>query len=392
MVLGGELRQTLAGPLTALGGRQRSGGDGAELEEGGGGTGEGLLGLLAGEYLDGFADTSQLLGAEAASLAPLLGLHLAGTLRLLEELLVGVELRLGGIQELLALGESLALLGFESRLGLVRLLQGCELLQLSAHQSLEGLLAVSLLGICLLQVAGEGVIHALQDALDLGGLGGIIAERVLATAHADLSSAQTGGGGRKICRLLHEASEKLGVLGAKRPSASGVGESSTDPSDDTEKLGLLHGGLQELACACTGQSLDSCLKGADALLGLRLLARVVLELPVPNALRLALGVQILLNVLLQLLDFGSVSCHFPFQLDDGGLQLLTESLTLADVRGLASKGVLAPAGILVVGLLLLLAIRHDASLHFLQQLDDLAHRSLLLHSLHLSLQLDGVDW
>ena len=74
----------------------------------------------------------------------------------------------------------LGLGGVVALLRLERGLQGRLLGPLRRHELLVGLLRVRLLGVVLLDVHGEGVVHALQDALDLRRLGRVVAERVVA--------------------------------------------------------------------------------------------------------------------------------------------------------------------------------------------------------------------
>mmetsp|Transcript_120857 Transcript_120857/g.385936 ORF Transcript_120857/g.385936 Transcript_120857/m.385936 type:complete len:453 (+) Transcript_120857:898-2256(+) len=348
----------------------------AELQEGRRGLAEGVEGIRARQDLDSLAHALQLHGAQAAALVPLLGFDLARRLRLIEELLVGVQLCLGGIKQLLALSEGHALGGMVELLLFQRLLQGFQLPHLRGHQLLESLLRVGLLGIGLLQVAGEGVVHAFEDALDLGGLRGIIAEGIV----AELRSAQGASAARGEVRgALDEVADGSHVLVGKALGGRGPLEDASDARDDAEELRLLdRRSLQELACARAGQRLGRRLEGTDALFALRLLTVVVLEIVVPHGLRLCLRVQVLRYVFLELLDLGAMRGDLTLELDDQRMRILDRGLLIADVFGLAGEGRLAPACILVVRLLLEHAIPLDPGLHPHEQLNNLSHRCLAI--------------
>mmetsp|Transcript_64279 Transcript_64279/g.162934 ORF Transcript_64279/g.162934 Transcript_64279/m.162934 type:complete len:336 (+) Transcript_64279:553-1560(+) len=175
----GQTGQALVGLARPLGGRAVMS-DRRQLHEGRRGVRKSLHSLRARQDLDGLAHALQLHDVQAAAVVPLRGLDLATILRLGEELLVGLELRLGVVLQLLALGELLQLRGVVGLLLRQGRLQGIEFLLLRRHEFLEGLLRIRLLGVCLLQVAGESLVHAFEDALDLGGLRGIIAEGIVA--------------------------------------------------------------------------------------------------------------------------------------------------------------------------------------------------------------------
>mmetsp|Transcript_81261 Transcript_81261/g.228911 ORF Transcript_81261/g.228911 Transcript_81261/m.228911 type:complete len:389 (+) Transcript_81261:1087-2253(+) len=360
--------------------------DGRELDEGRGGGLEDLLGVLVRQDLDGLAHALQLHGAQAAALVPLGGLDLAAFLRHGEELLIGRQLRLGGILQLLALGELLQLRGVVGLLLLQGRLQGLEFLLLRRHEFLEGLLRIRLLGVRLLQVAGEGVVHAFEDALDLRGLRRIVAEGVV----AGLRGAHAGGAAvREVAGVLQEVADHLDVAAREPARGAGPLQDLSDARDNAEELHLL-GGLQELAGTRARQGLGGRLQGTNALLALGPLAAVLLELAVAHALRLPLHLEVLSNLPLELLDLGAVGGNLRLELHNQGLQLLDERSLVADVLRLPGQGFLAPAGVLVVGLLLHLAVGLDAGLHLAQQLRDLRHWRLLLQLLPLQLRAMGL--
>ena len=104
-------------------------------------------------------------------------------------------------------------------LGLVRLgggvrlegaLERLLLRGLGLHQLLEALLLLGLVDVGLLEVGGEAVVHALEDALDLGGLRRVVAERVVGDLHGrDLVGLAAAD---EVLGLVHEAAHHLEVL------------------------------------------------------------------------------------------------------------------------------------------------------------------------------------
>mmetsp|Transcript_132651 Transcript_132651/g.424514 ORF Transcript_132651/g.424514 Transcript_132651/m.424514 type:complete len:343 (-) Transcript_132651:909-1937(-) len=267
------------------------------------GIGERLHGIRAGQDLDGLVHSLQLHGAQTSALGPLAGLDLASCLSLIEELLIGLQLCLRGIHQLLALCQGLRLLGLVKLLLLQGGLQRLQLSQLCGHEFLEGLLRISLLGVSLLGVTDKGVVHALQDALDLRGLRRIVAEGIV----ADLRCAQCRSPTRReVIRALDKVLHHLHVSVREAARGRRLLENTAYARDDAEQLRLLEAGLQELACTCTSQSLHRCLQCTDALLVLGLLTIVILKLVVADRLRLALRLDVLGDILLELLDLGAV--------------------------------------------------------------------------------------
>ena len=130
---------------------------------------------------------------------------------------------------------------------------------------------------------------------------------------------------------------------------------------DAQELGLLQGAQEGLlsVLAGAGQDLDRRLEGADALLGLALLALVSLGLLLAHLGGLAGGLDVRSDVLLELLDLNLVRGDLALELDDQGLSLLDRLLGLADLGGLLAERVLAPARELVVRGLLRLAVGLD---------------------------------
>mmetsp|Transcript_78316 Transcript_78316/g.162709 ORF Transcript_78316/g.162709 Transcript_78316/m.162709 type:complete len:244 (+) Transcript_78316:1082-1813(+) len=239
---------------------------GSELQE------EGVVGaiedlgcLWCGQDLDGLANPSEFLSAKAGSLGPFLALGLAAFLGLSKESLVGFKLGLRVIQDLSALGELLTLRRLVGGLTLQGGLQGLGLLQLGRHQSLKGLLGISLLGRVLLQITDESVVHALQDTLDLGGLGSIVAEGVV----LDLGSRETSSPAtEERLGLLDEAAHSIQILVRHRtdlPPAQGT----ADASHNGEKLGfprcLQEATVGASSSASTCQHLDGCLQSTCTL-------------------------------------------------------------------------------------------------------------------------------
>mmetsp|Transcript_132656 Transcript_132656/g.424548 ORF Transcript_132656/g.424548 Transcript_132656/m.424548 type:complete len:385 (-) Transcript_132656:204-1358(-) len=309
------------------------------------GIGERLHGIRAGQDLDGLVHSLQLHGAQTSALGPLAGLDLASCLSLIEELLIGLQLCLRGIHQLLALCQGLRLLGLVKLLLLQGGLQRLQLSQLCGHEFLEGLLRISLLGVSLLGVTDKGVVHALQDALDLRGLRRIVAEGIV----ADLRCAQCRSPTRReVIRALDKVLHHLHVSFRNAARRRRLLEDAAHACDDAKQLCLPHAGLQKLAGAGSAQGLDCGLQRTDALLVFRLLAIVLLKRAVTDSLRLALRLDVLGDVLVELLDLSTMGGDLSLQLDDQGLQLLDLRLGLTDVLGFASHRRLAPARVLVV--------------------------------------------
>mmetsp|Transcript_45352 Transcript_45352/g.140875 ORF Transcript_45352/g.140875 Transcript_45352/m.140875 type:complete len:263 (+) Transcript_45352:525-1313(+) len=245
---------------------------GRQLQERGRGVLEGLRGLGAGEDGDGLVEALELLRAQARALRQLPGLLLARVLGLGEEGLVGLELGLRVVLCRLAVGQTLALV---SLIG--RLLQQCALERrqfrtLRGHKLLEALLLLRLLHVGLLQVSREGIIHALQDALDLRGLRRVVAEGVA----RDLRGAERpGAAADEVLGALDEVLHHLQVLLAHGASEGCPVQEATDAGYGAEKLRLLER-LEELGLAGSGacEYLDRGLQGAKALLELGLVLLV----------------------------------------------------------------------------------------------------------------------
>mmetsp|Transcript_20737 Transcript_20737/g.54952 ORF Transcript_20737/g.54952 Transcript_20737/m.54952 type:complete len:464 (+) Transcript_20737:941-2332(+) len=354
-------------------GRHRVGGRDvlAELDERGRGVGEDRPGLLAAHDLDRLADAHQLLGAEAGALGPLRGLQLALRLGLLEEDLVRLELSLGVVLERLPVREGLALRGVIALLSLKRQLQGRELGLLGRQELLEGLLRVGLLGVVLLDVHGEGVVHALQDALDLSRLGSIVAEWVVVGPDLCKHGAL---GGNEVLGVLDEAPDHVEVLARHRLRLLGA-EHPAHTGDHAQELRVPEGGRQERVpvLARTGEDLDGRLQSAGALLVLGLLAVEVVVLLVAHLGGLALRVEVLRDHLLEVLDLRAVRRDLGLGLEDERLRVHDLLLLGGDVVGLAPERRLAPARVLVVGLLLHLAVGLDLRLQLAEQTNDPRH-------------------
>mmetsp|Transcript_76927 Transcript_76927/g.170393 ORF Transcript_76927/g.170393 Transcript_76927/m.170393 type:complete len:396 (+) Transcript_76927:872-2059(+) len=350
----GQSAQLREGLVTAAPGDSVAAGAGCQLQEGRRGILEDLRRLGAREELDGTAHACKLLGAELHALRPLTRLHLAGVLRVREELLVSLELRFRVVEEKLAIRELLRLRRFVIVLLLERHLQSIELLLLRGHQLLERLLRVRLLSVRLFQVRGESVVHAPEDALDLRGLRGVIPEGVLGDLHrAQAARTPADEGVGPLDEVLHH----LNLLVREGPRDEALVQDPAQAGSDAQHLRLLEG-LEEalLAGACTRENLDGGLQGTDALLRLGLL---LLEVHVPLLAdfgRLALRLHVPGNVSLELPDLRAVRGDLGLQLLDQRLQILDLLLSSADVICFAPECVLTPARILVVRLSLQFAI------------------------------------
>mmetsp|Transcript_92728 Transcript_92728/g.271468 ORF Transcript_92728/g.271468 Transcript_92728/m.271468 type:complete len:712 (+) Transcript_92728:16-2151(+) len=350
------------------GGHRAAAAAGGDLQEARGGVDKRGLGLRAREDLYRPPDPRQLLGAQARALAPLQGLALAAGLRLPEEGLVGLELRLGVVRELHGLGQLLRLVGLVQSLLVQGQLKGLHLRALCGHEVLEGLLRLRLLGVGLLHVHDEGVVHALEDALDLRGLRRIVAKGIV----GNLSSTQCAGTrAHEVFRPVHEAPDQSEVLVANRTGNGRPGEDAAHARHDAEELGLLQC-LQEAspASACAREDVDCRLQGSDTLLGLGFLLVVAGFLLRSHLGGLALRLQVCLDVFFELLDLCAVRAELAFQPHDARLQALDLILGGSDLAGLGGEAVLAPAGVGVVGPLLRRAVGLNPRLQVVEQAHD----------------------
>mmetsp|Transcript_57555 Transcript_57555/g.160258 ORF Transcript_57555/g.160258 Transcript_57555/m.160258 type:complete len:567 (+) Transcript_57555:479-2179(+) len=355
--------------------------DGFELQQRGRGVLEDTLGNGAREHVDGLRNALELLGAEARPLRPLRGSAPAGGRRLRKKRLVRLELRLCVVAALLALGEVLRFRGLVAAMQGQRRLQCSVFRLLRGHEPVECLLLLGLLGVGLLQGAGEGVVQALENALDPRGLRGVVTEWILRDLEGPHGSTAAGppgrGAGERGQRAIEEAFDSAQIRGRERPRGEGGLQRSRNAAGGLQQPGLPRR-LQEAALlaararAC--QDRDGGLQSADALLRLGLLVLVLGMAPRTHVTGVFLRGFVRFNVLLELVDVRAVCGHSRFQIQDRSLEFLHLRFGVADVLSFACQRILAPAGVLVVRLLFDLAIRLDRGLQVMQQLHDFHDR------------------
>mmetsp|Transcript_55312 Transcript_55312/g.144245 ORF Transcript_55312/g.144245 Transcript_55312/m.144245 type:complete len:521 (+) Transcript_55312:812-2374(+) len=355
-------------------------GVGAQLHEGGVGSVEDRLVLRVPQNLQRRADAQELLGAEPRAHGPLLRLLLAPVLGLLEESLVGLELRLRVVPLHLAVGQQLGLLRLVARVLLQSGLQVGQLPSLGGHQLLKGLLPVGLGTVVLLHVGHEAVVEALEDALDLRALRRVVPERIAPLPGDHLQ----GGAGlplsvaaKEVTGLLNKAPEGLHVL-TGRPAGGAVPQKDLlHARRDADELGLLDGLEESLLRAGARERSDRSLERPDRGLGLRLGGLESLGFGGADLRGLALGLLVGLDVLLDLPDLCAVRRDLGAELRDLLRELEERGPGVGHVLSLAVHGVLTPAHVLVIGLLLDLPVRDEIRLQVGDELGCLVHRRLV---------------
>mmetsp|Transcript_68451 Transcript_68451/g.200955 ORF Transcript_68451/g.200955 Transcript_68451/m.200955 type:complete len:739 (+) Transcript_68451:64-2280(+) len=327
--------------------------DASGLQEGGllaglDGLAEHLARLVAGEDLQSLVDARELLLAHLLAGAPLRRLVVAGLLGCVEELHVGLHLGLGVVVLLGGLGEHHLGLG----LGLLGRLQGLlhldERLLLRGDEGLEVAVLAGLVVIGLLEVLGHGAVHVRQDARDGRGLRRVLA---LHLGHVrqelELGLRQLRERGRR--RGLHDG---LDVRGHELRLALDQGGAGGRRAEDGDRL----------------------LEGGDRLLHLGDLGLVGLVLLRAERGGLLLGLLVLLDVRRRGLDLGGLRGHGALQAQDVLAELAEVAASRGDGISLAMRGGLAPARVLVVHRLLLVAVGLQTGLQVLQQIHNLLHR------------------
>merc|ERR1719247_2195610 len=334
------------------------------------------LGLLRREDGESLVDGRELLSTGAGAARPLVGLRLAARLGLLEEGLVRLELRLGLLALLRVLRELLlvvALINLRLREGL---LQEGQVLALRLHQAVVVLLRRGLLLRAGLQLRLEVVLHLRKDALDLARLRGVGAEgRVRTRLHQGRVRAAEEGLQRADVALVHVLLAQAVVLDERGAHAG----------HDSQELRLrlriaVRVRLEEVRRGVhgrLGQHLDRLLEVRQAELEGRLLLQVLLGFLLALRLRLLDRLLRLADVLLELLDLRHVAPEAALELQDALAQLVDELLRVLNGDRLAGGGLLAPARVLVVELLLSRAVRDDLRLQAFDQLDNPLHGVLM---------------
>mmetsp|Transcript_76986 Transcript_76986/g.198253 ORF Transcript_76986/g.198253 Transcript_76986/m.198253 type:complete len:569 (-) Transcript_76986:348-2054(-) len=288
----------------ALAGASRS----RELQQRRAGVGEDSLRLRARQDLLGLGNAHELLRAQPGAHGPLLGLDPAALLRVLEEDLVRLQLRLGVIAQRRSLRQLLCLVCLVALVPFKCLLQRGQLILLRRHELLVRLLLPSLLAVALLDITGECVVHAFQDALDLRRLRRVVPKRVVAHLCRAEAAVRMPRGAGKVRRARQEVSQRLHIVLLRIADRSVLGEHLADAGGNAQQLRVLHGGQEGALLASTraAEHGDCGLEGADALLGLGLLLLVGGVLLVAHLGGFLLRLQVLRNVLLELFDLGAM--------------------------------------------------------------------------------------
>mmetsp|Transcript_25065 Transcript_25065/g.63829 ORF Transcript_25065/g.63829 Transcript_25065/m.63829 type:complete len:684 (-) Transcript_25065:20-2071(-) len=296
------------------------------------GRGEELASSTAGQDFERLRDASDLLLAEAAAHLPRVVLGRAGILRHVEEIDVGLLLLLGVVVQGLRVGKvllGLCLLGL--LLGL-RLLHGVQLLGLRGDEVLEVCVRGGLRLRRGLQVRGEGLVHVLEDALHGHGL------RRVARAH-----------------VLAQQRELPRLQGLR-------GRQGVDDSRD-----LVPGGRLQQGRGALPEHGDGLFHGRDGLLQFGAVGREGDILLLPDARRLGLLLAILPHVGLEALDLRRERGDVALEGQNGLAEGPEVGGGVRDGVGLVSRRLLAPAGVLVIDLLLLFLIHQQLLLHVCQE-------------------------
>merc|ERR1719247_2794497 len=334
------------------------------------------LGLLRREDGESLVDGRELLSTGAGAARPLVGLRLAARLGLLEEGLVRLELRLGLLALLRVLRELLLVVALRDLRLRQRLLQERQVLALRLHKARVGLRRRGLLLRARLQLRLEVVLHLRKDALDLARLRGVGAGgRVRTRLHQGRVRAAEEGLQRADVALVHVLLAQAVVLDERGAHAG----------HDSQELRLrlriaVRVRLEEVRRGVhgrLGQHLDRLLEVRQAELEGRLLLQVLLGFLLALRLRLLDRLLRLADVLLELLDLRHVAPEAALELQDALAQLVDELLRVLNGGRLAGGGLLAPARVLVVDLLLSRAVRDDLRLQAFDQLDNPLHGVLM---------------
>merc|ERR1719188_1454227 len=149
----------------------------------------------------------------------------------------------------------------------MRSFQCQQLLLVSGHECFESLLLRSFTCVGFLQITGESLVHASQDALNLGGLWCVVSERIVWAARTNLRCTDLGPFSDVVCRVLEKLVNKCGVRRRHRFGDAWLRESISNAGDNTQQLNLLHGFEEPPTCA-SREYFDCCFQCSDTLLGL----------------------------------------------------------------------------------------------------------------------------
>merc|ERR1719428_2524860 len=305
-----------------------------------------------------------LLRARLLALLPLLVRHLAGLLQVHQELLVRREGVPRVLEVLLRLRELLVRVRELLRLRVLELSSGLDLSFLRRLEVLVRGLRLHLFLLGSAQVRLERLLHLLEDPEDLTRL------RRVALLEGRLRV-------EVVTRRLHERRDRL-ALGRRHnlfQHESVLLELVVDDSGHVQERFGRH--LSERLRVVLGEHDDRRLERTDGLEHVLLLLVELGELLLAHRGRLVERLLVLRDLRLQVLDLRVQARARGRQLLDRGRQVRDAGLSLCDGRGLFLVVRLAPARNLLVGLLVLLGLLLQLSLHVLQQVDHLRHRAVL---------------
>merc|ERR1719171_1900196 len=327
------------------------------------GASEGVVRVIARQDGERLAHGFDLLRARLLALLPLLVRHLAGLLQVHQELLVRREGVPRVLEVLLRLRELLVRVRQLLGLRVLELGAGLDLFLLRRLEVLVRGLRLHLLLLGRAQVRLEGLLHLLEDPEDLARLRRVaLLERRLRVEVVTRRLDERGD--RLALRRHHDRGQHVLVLL----------ELVIDRSGDVQKRLGWHLRQRRVVLA---QDDDGRLQRADGLQHVLLLFIEFRQLLLPHRGRLVQRFLVLGDLSLQVLDLRVEPSARGRQLLDRRGEVRDARLGLLDGCGLLLVVRLTPASHLLVGLLILLALLDQLSLHVLQQVDHLRHRAVL---------------
>merc|ERR1719281_1365050 len=325
---------------------------------------EGVVRVIARQDGERLAHGLDLLSPCLLALLPLLVRHLASLLQVHEELLVRREGVPRVLEVLLRLRELLVRVRELLRLRVLELRSGLDLGLLRRLEVLVCGLRLHLLLLGRAQVRLEGLLHLLEDPEDLARL------RRVALLEGRLRV-------EVVTRRLHERGDRL-ALGRRHCAHEHVLvllELVVDDSGHVQERFGRH--LSERLRVVLGEDDDGRLERTDGLEHVLLLLVELGELLLAHRGRLVERLLVLRDFRLKVLDLRVQARAHGRQLLDRRREVGDAGLGLCDGRRLLLVVRLAPARNLFVSLLVLLGLLLELSLHILEQVDDLGHRTVL---------------
>merc|ERR1719453_1624508 len=324
---------------------------------------EGVVRIVARQDGERLAHGLDLLSPGLLALFPLLVRHLAGLLQVHEELLVCRKGVPRVLEVLLRLRELLVRVRELLRLRILELSSGLDLSFLRRLEVLVRGLRLHLLLLGSAQVRLESLLHLLEDPEDLARLRSVaLLERRLRVEVVARRLDERGD--RFALRRRHDRCQHVLVLR----------ELVIDNCGHVQKR--LRWDLRQRRVVLA-QDNNGRLQRTDRLQHVLLLFIELRQLLLPHRSRFVQRFLILRDLSLQVLDLRVQASAHGRQLLDRRGEVRDAGLGLLDGCGLLLVVRLTPACHLLVGLLILLGLLHQLSLHVLQQVDHLRHRAVL---------------